>query len=45
MEFLKFQDWPGNSRELQNFVERAVVMSPGSVLRPMLADLKQITKG
>ena len=45
MEFLKFHDWPGNIRELQNFVERAVVMSPGSVLRPMLADLKQITKG
>ena len=44
MEFLKFHDWPGNIRELQNFVERAVVLSPGSVLRPMLADLKQIMK-
>jgi formate hydrogenlyase transcriptional activator len=44
MEFLKYHDWPGNIRELQNFIERAVVLSPGSVLRPMLADLKQITK-
>ena len=44
MEFLMYHDWPGNIRELQNFIERAVVLSPGSVLRPMLADLKQITK-
>jgi formate hydrogenlyase transcriptional activator len=44
MEFLKFHDWPGNIRELQNFIERAVVLSPGSVLRPTLTALKQITK-
>jgi formate hydrogenlyase transcriptional activator len=44
MEFLMCHDWPGNIRELQNFIERAVVLSPGSVLRPVLADLKQITK-
>ena len=25
--------WPGNIRELQNFVERAVILSPQSVLR------------
>jgi len=30
---LKAHDWPGNIRELQNFVERAVLFSPGSVLR------------
>jgi len=44
IEFLKFHDWPGNIRELQNFIERAVVLSPGSVLRPTLTELKHITK-
>ena len=28
-------------RELQSFIERAVILSPGSVLRPPLAELKQ----
>jgi formate hydrogenlyase transcriptional activator len=44
MEFLKHHDWPGNIRELQNFIERAIVMSPGSVLRPALNELKQMTR-
>jgi transcriptional regulator with GAF, ATPase, and Fis domain len=44
MEVLKAHDWPGNIRELQNFIERAVVFSPGSVLRLPLTDLKQMTK-
>ena len=30
---LQAHDWPGNIRELQNFIERAVLFSPGSVLR------------
>jgi formate hydrogenlyase transcriptional activator len=33
VEVLKTYDWPGNIRELQNFIERAVLFSPGSVLR------------
>jgi formate hydrogenlyase transcriptional activator len=33
MAVLKAQDWPGNIRELQNLIERAVLFSPGSVLR------------
>jgi len=37
---LKAHDWPGNIRELQNFIERAVLFSPGSVLRLPLG-LKQ----
>ncbi len=37
---LKAHDWPGNIRELQNFIERAVLFSPGSVLRLPL-DLNQ----
>ena len=43
MEVLKAHDWPGNIRELQNFIERAVLFSPGSVLRLPL-DLKQTVK-
>jgi formate hydrogenlyase transcriptional activator len=44
MEVLKAHDWPGNIRELQNFIERALVFSPESVLRLPLADLKRMTK-
>jgi formate hydrogenlyase transcriptional activator len=44
MEVLKAHDWPGNIRELQNFIERAVLFSPESVLRLPLPDLKRITK-
>ncbi len=44
MEVLKAHEWPGNIRELQNFIERAVVFSPESVLRLPLADLKEMTK-
>ena len=44
MEALKTHDWPGNIRELQNIIERALVFSPGSVLRLPLADLKRLTK-
>ena len=40
---LQTHDWPGNIRELQNFIERAVLFSPGSVLRLPL-DLKQTVK-
>jgi formate hydrogenlyase transcriptional activator len=40
---LQAHDWPGNIRELQNFIERAMLFSPGSVLRLPL-DLKQSVK-
>ncbi len=32
MEALKRHDWPGNIRELQNVIERAVIMTMGPVL-------------
>jgi formate hydrogenlyase transcriptional activator len=32
-------DWPGNIRELQNFIERAVIMTTGTELQPRLAEL------
>src|SRR5271165_4282448 len=43
MAALKAHFWPGNIRELQNFIERAVLFSPGSVLRLPL-DLKWTVK-
>ena len=30
---LRNYDWPGNIRELKNVIERAVILSPGNVLR------------
>ena len=32
MEALQRHNWPGNIRELQNVIERGVIMTPGSVL-------------
>src|ERR1700678_1003421 len=40
---LQAHEWTGNIRELQNFIERAVLFSPGSVLRLPL-DLRQTLK-
>ena len=40
MEALVRYPWRGNIRELQNVVERAVILSPGSSLQVPLGDLK-----
>jgi formate hydrogenlyase transcriptional activator len=37
--FVSYQ-WPGNIRELQNFIERSVILTSGNVLHPPLASLK-----
>jgi formate hydrogenlyase transcriptional activator len=37
--------WPGNIRELQNVIERAVILSTGSVLKVPLTDLKSRAAG
>ena len=34
--------WPGNVRELENLIERAVILSPGKVLRVPLTELKPV---
>src|SRR5262252_9055684 len=41
IEALLRYSWPGNVRELQNFIERSVILSPGSVLCSPIAELKE----
>jgi formate hydrogenlyase transcriptional activator len=43
MEALASYSWPGNIRELENFIERAVLLSPGKELRVTISELKPIT--
>jgi formate hydrogenlyase transcriptional activator len=44
MEILKAHHWPGNIRELQNFVERSVIVTQGRVLSPRTTELKLLTQ-
>jgi formate hydrogenlyase transcriptional activator len=39
MKMLTQYSWPGNIRELQNFIERAVILSQGSELASIFAEL------
>jgi formate hydrogenlyase transcriptional activator len=41
MGSLVAHSWPGNIRELQNFIERSVILTPGRVLCPPLGGLKR----
>ncbi len=43
METLVRWEWPGNIRELENFVERSVILTQGSVLQAPLAELQTNT--
>jgi formate hydrogenlyase transcriptional activator len=40
MDALVNYSWPGNIRELENLIERAVLLSPGKELRVPLSELK-----
>ena len=40
MQALVSWSWPGNVRELENFIERSVILSPGSNLRAPLAEIR-----
>jgi formate hydrogenlyase transcriptional activator len=40
MDALARYDWPGNIRELENFIERAVILSRGEMLDVPLGELK-----
>jgi formate hydrogenlyase transcriptional activator len=41
VEALTRYAWPGNIRELENFMERAVILSSGAVLEPPVAVLEE----
>jgi formate hydrogenlyase transcriptional activator len=41
MEAIVDADWPGNIRELENFIERCVILTPGDVLNVPRAELKR----
>jgi formate hydrogenlyase transcriptional activator len=43
MDALVGYAWPGNIRELENFIERAVLLSPGKELRVTISELKSIS--
>jgi formate hydrogenlyase transcriptional activator len=43
IDLLRHYSWPGNIRELQNFVERGVLMSDDGVFRPDLSELTRIS--
>jgi formate hydrogenlyase transcriptional activator len=42
METLVQWAWPGNIRELENFVERSVILTPGLVLQVPLGELHPV---
>jgi formate hydrogenlyase transcriptional activator len=44
MNALRLYDWPGNIRELQNLIERAVILSDGPVLRPPMCELRAVAR-
>ena len=44
MESLKQWDWPGNIRELENFLERSVILTRGSVLQSPLRELEAVSE-
>nr|WP_321471803.1 sigma 54-interacting transcriptional regulator [uncultured Paludibaculum sp.] len=43
IEALTNYDWPGNIRELQNVIERSVILSPGRVLVVALPEIAKTT--
>jgi formate hydrogenlyase transcriptional activator len=44
MQALVSHAWPGNIRELENFIERSVILTRGSVLHAPLAGLKRVAE-
>ncbi len=44
MDAVTVYDWPGNIRELQNFIERSVIMTNGTTLRSLARELVPSTQ-
>jgi formate hydrogenlyase transcriptional activator len=44
MDALVRYSWPGNIRELQNLIERAVILSAGEVLQVPVSEIKDASK-
>jgi formate hydrogenlyase transcriptional activator len=45
MDALVMYSWPGNIRELENLLERAVILSPGKELRVPVSELRNSAAG
>jgi len=43
MNALEAWEWPGNIRELENFIERAVILTRGESLAAPIAELRKVT--
>jgi transcriptional regulator with GAF, ATPase, and Fis domain len=41
---MRSYDWPGNIRELQNFVERSVILTSGNTLEAPLAEISRASR-
>jgi transcriptional regulator with GAF, ATPase, and Fis domain len=44
MDAMVAYDWPGNIRQLQNFIEHGVIVSPGPVFQPAVRQLQNQTE-
>jgi formate hydrogenlyase transcriptional activator len=42
LQALNHYPWPGNIRELQNFIERSLITSPGDTLTPRASELRAL---
>jgi formate hydrogenlyase transcriptional activator len=44
LDMMRGYHWPGNIRELQNFIERAIITSPGDTLSPRPGELELLSR-
>ena len=42
LDRLTAYDWPGNVREMENVIERAIILSPGTSIRPQAVRLGSV---